>query len=74
MSKQSNGGEPKKKKSQNRHHDQGDKEYLADAQDGKRANVGPSGQGPHRGRERSNRQTAASGRPNIHSIGNTPNG
>lgn len=74
MPKQSNGGEPKKKIAQQRHHDQSDKEYVADAKYGKRDNVGPSGQGSHRGRERRNRQTAASGRPNIHSIGSTPKG
>lgn len=48
---------------------QADKAYIADAKDHKRGNIGPSGQGSHRGRERSNRQTGASGRPNIPSIG-----
>lgn len=69
--KQSGAGEPKKKKedSEERAGSQEDQAALADAQDGKRNNIGPSGQGSHRGRERRNKQTKASGRPDVSSIG-----
>lgn len=68
--KQSAGGEPKKlKPGKARVASQSSKEALSDAQDGKRNNIGPSGQGSHRGQERRNRQAQASGRPNIDSIG-----
>ncbi len=36
---------------------------VAEGQDNKRGNIGPSGQGNHRGREARNRQSSASGRP-----------
>lgn len=42
---------------------------LAEGKDNKKGNVGPSGQGTHRGRERRNKQTKASGRPDVSSIG-----
>jgi hypothetical protein len=42
---------------------------LADRQDHKRGNIGPSGQGTHRGRERRNTQTGVSGRPDVPPVG-----
>ena len=36
---------------------------AAEGQDNRKGNIGPSGQGNHRGGERVNRQTIASGRP-----------
>lgn len=57
--KQSAGGEPKKGAAERRPSGSD----LADAKDDKRGNIGPSGQGSHRGRERQNDQSAASGRP-----------
>lgn len=68
--KQSGAGEPKKMKpGKARVASQSSAAALADAQDGKRNNIGPSGQGSHRGQERRNRQTKASGRPDVSSIG-----
>ncbi|RZA11802.1 MAG: hypothetical protein EOP10_32470, partial [Proteobacteria bacterium] len=40
---------------------------IGEGHDHKKGNIGPSGQGSHRGRERANSQTNASGRPNISS-------
>lgn len=66
--RQKSGGEPKKKKTL--HVASQDTEAdLAEAQDHKRNNIGPSGQGPHRGREKRNKQAAASGRPDVASVG-----
>jgi hypothetical protein len=62
--KQHSGGEAKKKK-EPRFASQDTKGDLADAQDHKRGNIGPSGQGAHRGRERANVESQASGRPNV---------
>lgn len=42
---------------------------IAEGQDRKRSNIGPSGQGAHRGRERRNKQSSASERPDVASIG-----
>ena len=69
--KQSGAGEPKKKKeaSLERTGSQKNKAALSDAQDHKRANIGPSGQGSHRGQERGNKQAKASGRPDVTSVG-----
>ncbi|MBC7661258.1 MAG: hypothetical protein H7249_16300 [Chitinophagaceae bacterium] len=36
---------------------------VAEGHDHKHGNIGPSGQGRHRGRESANRQSSASGRP-----------
>ncbi len=66
--KQNSGGEPKKG-SDTRFASQDDLESLEDAKDRKRNNIGPSGQGTHRGRERRNKQTSASERPDVSSIG-----
>lgn len=63
--KQSGGGEPKKGAEER----QVDDAALADQKDNKRGNIGPSGQGSHRGRERRNDQSAASGRPDLGSAG-----
>lgn len=38
---------------------------VAEGKDNKRGNIGPSGQGQHRGRETRNRQAKASGRPDV---------
>ena len=69
--KQSGAGESKKKKevSEDSAGSQKKKATLANAQDGKRNNIGPSGQGSHRGQERRNKQTKASGRPDVSSVG-----
>lgn len=66
--KHHSGGEPKKKKTL-RVASQDTEADLAEARDHKRNNIGPSGQGPHRGREARNKQAAASGRPDVASIG-----
>lgn len=66
--KQSNGGEAKKTSSSTRAASQKNAADLSEAQDRKRNNIGPSGQGTHRGRERNNRQTHASGRPDVSSV------
>lgn len=67
--KQNSGGEAKKRaKKLSTAEREAHAEILADQQDHKWGNIGPSGQGSHRGRERRNRQAAASGRPNIGSI------
>lgn len=55
--KQNSGGEAKKGAEKRR--TSGAK--LADQQDHKRGNIGPSGQGSHRGRERKSGQSRASG-------------
>ncbi len=57
--KQSSGGEAKKGAAKRR--TTGAK--LADQKDNKRGNIGPSGQGTHRGRERKTGQSSASGTP-----------
>lgn len=67
--KQSGAGEPKKRKGPPRFASQKSAAALADAKDHKRNNIGPSGQGSHRGKERRARQTKASGRPDVSSIG-----
>ena len=62
------GGEPTKH-AKALHEDQArDRQAEIDegeAHDHKKGNIGPSGQGSHRGRERNNDQSKASGRPNI---------
>lgn len=68
--KQNSGGEPKKGH-ETRGKDAGE---IADGQDGKRGNLGPSGQGTHRGRERHNVQTGNSGRPDVSSQGKKATG
>jgi hypothetical protein len=67
--KQSAAGEPKKKGAKPRHAAMKSAEELSEARDHKRNNIGPSGQGTHRGRERAVRSTHASGRPDVNSIG-----
>lgn len=63
--KQHSGGEAKKKKKA-RFGSQRSKAALSDAHDHKRGNIGPSGQGTHRGRERANvASKASSGRPDV---------
>ncbi|MDQ3233229.1 MAG: hypothetical protein M3Q07_15535 [Pseudobdellovibrionaceae bacterium] len=62
--KQNSGGEPKKKaRSMSELERQQNEVNRAEGQDNKKGNIGPSGQGNHRGRETRNRQTSASGRP-----------
>lgn len=63
--KQNSGGEAKK--GAGKRATKGGK--LADQKDNKRGNIGPSGQGTHRGRERKNNQSSASGRPDMGSTG-----
>jgi hypothetical protein len=63
--KQSGAGEPAKGAEKRRI----PKDVLADQRDNKDGNIGPSGQGTHRGRERRTIQSAASGRPDIGSAG-----
>jgi hypothetical protein len=67
--KQNSAGEAKKKGSEPRFASQKSKARLMDAQDRKRNNIGPSGQGSHRGRERAQKQSTASERPDVSSIG-----
>ncbi len=64
--KRSSGGEPSKRaKTMTVEQRSARKAAISDGHDHKRGNIGPSGQGSHRGRERSNVQTSASGRPNV---------
>lgn len=70
MSKQNSGGEAKKHaKDMNSMDAQQHDVDIAEGQDNKKGNIGPSGQGSHRGRESRNRQTNASGRPDVSSAG-----
>jgi len=68
--KQNSGGEPSKH-AQKLHadalRDQQEEIDVAEGHDNKKGNIGPSGQGSHRGRESRNIQTNASGRPNVSS-------
>ncbi|MDQ3233661.1 MAG: hypothetical protein M3Q07_17730 [Pseudobdellovibrionaceae bacterium] len=62
--KQNSGGEPKKTAQMMSEMERQQSEVnIAEGQDNKKGNIGPSGQGNHRGREVRNRQTSASGRP-----------
>jgi len=67
--KHTTGGEAKKPGKKPRVASQKSKKDLSEAKDNKRGNIGPSGQGNHRGREARNRQSQASGRPDIPSVG-----
>ncbi|RYZ52216.1 MAG: hypothetical protein EOP07_19985 [Proteobacteria bacterium] len=66
--KENSGGEPSKH-AQALHADAVEDQQhdidIGEGHDHKKGNIGPSGQGSHRGRERSNAQSKASGRPNI---------
>lgn len=62
--KQNSGGEPSKRaKAMSQMEIQQAEIDRAEGQDNRKGNIGPSGQGSHRGREARNRQTSASGRP-----------
>ena len=69
--KQHSGGEAKKRKASadspdfTRRERQERQAALADAEDDRRGNIGPSGQESHRGREHANIGSQASGRPNV---------
>lgn len=68
--KQNSGGEPKKHAIDLHADEDEDRQSeidISEGQDNKRGNIGPSGQGSHRGREARNRQSNASGRPDVSS-------
>lgn len=66
--KQNSGGEAKKHaKDMTRMESQQSEIDIAEGHDHKKGNIGPSGQGSHRGRESRNRQSNASGRPDVSS-------
>lgn len=71
--KESSGGEPSKH-AQALHadaeRDQQNNIDVGEGHDHKKGNIGPSGQGSHRGRERANTQSKASGRSNVSSADN----
>ncbi|MBC7533229.1 MAG: hypothetical protein H7318_16790 [Oligoflexus sp.] len=70
---ENSGGEPSKH-AQALHADAArDQQAEIDVDEGhdhKKGNIGPSGQGSHRGRERDNKQSKASGRSNVASSDN----
>ncbi len=62
--KQNSGGEPSKRAlAMSEMERQQNEVDIAEGHDNRKGNIGPSGQGGHRGREARNRQTSASGRP-----------
>lgn len=66
--KQHSGGEPSKHAVKMHEDELEERQFeinVAEGADNKKGNIGPSGQGSHRGRESRNRQTNASGRPNV---------
>jgi hypothetical protein len=66
--KQNSGGEPTKHAIDLHAHEEEDRQSeidISEGHDNKRGNIGPSGQGSHRGRETRNRQSKASGRSNV---------
>jgi hypothetical protein len=74
MTKQNSGGEAKKHaKDRTDMEAQQDEIDIAEGHDHKKGNIGPSGQGSHRGRESRNQQTKASGRPDVSSAGGHQN-
>lgn len=66
--KQHSGGEPTKHAVKMHENELEERQFeidVAEGQDNKKGNIGPSGQGSHRGRESRNKQTAASGRSDV---------
>lgn len=66
--KQHSGGEPKKTALKMQDDEEAtiqSHKNVSEGHDNKKGNIGPSGQGSHRGRERVNRQSKASGRPDV---------
>ncbi|MBC7659536.1 MAG: hypothetical protein H7249_07480 [Chitinophagaceae bacterium] len=66
--KENSGGEPSKHALTQHADVQADEQAnidVAEGHDHKKGNIGPSGQGSHRGRERANTQSKASGRSNV---------
>ncbi|HET9236645.1 MAG TPA: hypothetical protein VFO10_05320 [Oligoflexus sp.] len=62
--KHNTGGEPSKRALSMSETERRQSEIdIAEGHDNRKGNIGPSGQGSHRGREARNRQTSASGRP-----------